>query len=262
MNKKLIQEYLLITFSLTLLFWGGCIFLSQAFGLTVGAPWVRIPYVLGGFSPTVASYVSLKRSGRVRTVKAWLRQVFHVGHSLWVYGEVALFVLVYYAVNCLVNGVTVGAPAFLLLLIVPLMLFGGGNEEAGWRMVLQPELEKALGFHPATLITGAVWWVWHLPLFFIHGTANESMNFLLFGILCLALSYALATVRRTSGGVFPCVLTHCLINGLSATLIFDSSLLSAILCLAATLLLSLLFLKLGVFERKDSQGYSRKNAIR
>lgn len=255
MDKKLVREYLLITFGLMLLFWGGCVFMSQAFGLTADAPWVRIPYVLGGFSPTVASYVSLKRAGRVKTVKKWLRRVFDVRHSLWVYGEIVLFVLVYYVVNCLINGFTVGAPAFLLLLIVPLMLFGGGNEEAGWRMVLQPELEKALGFHPATLITGVVWWVWHLPLFFIHGTANQSMNFFLFGILCLALSYALATVRRTSNGVFPCVLTHCLINGLSATLVFHSSLLSATLCLTATLLLSLLFLKIEVFEKKDSQGH-------
>lgn len=253
MDKKLVKEYLLITFGLMLLFWGGCVCASQVFGLTVDVLWLRVPYMLGGFSPTVASYVSLKRSGRVKTVKEWLRRIFDVRHSIWIYAEVVLFVLMYYVLNCLINGFTLGMPAFLLPLIVPLMLFGGGNEEAGWRMVLQPELEKALGFHPATVLTGVIWWVWHLPLFFIHGTANESMNFFLFGILCLALSYALATVRRTSRGVFPCVLTHCLINGLSATIVFDSSLLSAALCLVVTVLLSLLILKSGIFESKAEQ---------
>ncbi len=249
MDRKLVKEYLFITFALMLLFWGGCVLASRTLGLTVEALWMRIPYALGGFSPTVASYVALKRSGRVKTFREWLKRVFDLRHSLWVYAEALLFVLVYYAVNCLVNGFTAGAPVFVLVVIVPLMLFGGGNEEAGWRMVLQPELEKALGFHGATLLTGGIWWVWHLPLFFIHGTAQESMNFFLFGILCLALSYALATIRRTSRGVFPCVLTHCLINGLSAVLVFESSLLSACLCLGLTVILSLILLRAKIPQK-------------
>ncbi len=249
MDRKLVKEYLFITFALMLLFWGGCVLASRTLGLTVEALWMRIPYALGGFSPTVASYVALKRSGRVKTFREWLKRVFDLRHSLWVYAEALLFVLVYYAVNCLVNGFTAGAPVFMLVVIVPLMLFGGGNEEAGWRMVLQPELEKALGFHGATLLTGGIWWVWHLPLFFIHGTAQESMNFFLFGILCLALSYALATIRSTSRGVFPCVLTHCLINGLSAVLVFESSLLSACLCLGLTVILSLILLRAKTHQK-------------
>ena len=249
MDRKLVKEYLFITFALMLLFWGGCVLASRTLGLTVEALWMRIPYALGGFSPTVASYVALKRSGRVKPFREWLKRVFDLRHSLWVYAEALLFVLVYYAVNCLVTGFTAGAPVFMLVVIVPLMLFGGGNEEAGWRMVLQPELEKALGFHGATLLTGGIWWVWHLPLFFIHGTAQESMNFFLFGILCLALSYALATIRRTSRGVFPCVLTHCLINGLSAVLVFESSLLSACLCLGLTVILSLILLRAKIPQK-------------
>ncbi len=255
MDRKLVKEYLLITFGLMLVFWGGCVLASQVLGLSVEAFWMRVPYALGGFSPTVASYVALKRSGRVMTLREWLKRVFDLRHSLWIYVEALLFVLVYYGVNGLVNGFAPGAPIFMLVLIVPMMLFGGGNEEAGWRMVLQPELEKALGFHGATLLTGGIWWVWHLPLFFIHGTANESMNFFLFGILCLALSYALATIRRTSEGVFPCVLTHCLINGLSAVLVFESSLLSACLCLGLTGVLSRLLLRSEVFNEKAGQGH-------
>ena len=144
--------------------------------------------------------MALKRSGRVKTFREWLKRVFDLRHSLWVYAEALLFVLVYYAVNCLVNGFTAGAPVFMLVVIVPLMLFGGGNEEAGWRMVLQPELEKALGFHGATLLTGGIWWVWHLPLFFIHGTAQESMNFFLF---LLQASVKLAETLHTCPGHIP-----------------------------------------------------------
>ncbi len=125
-----------------------------------------------------------------------------------------------------------------------------GNEEVGWRMILQPELEKKMGFHPAVWITAMIWWFWHTPLFFIKGTVNASMNFFLFGIMCLTLSYALATIRKVSNGVFPCVLTHCLINGLSAAFVFQLSGVSCGLTLAVTVLLSILIVK--IHTRRES----------
>ena len=158
-----------------------------------------------------------------------------------------LFVLIYYTIGCTMNGFEFGAPFFMVFVIVPMMLFGGGNEEVGWRMILQPELEKKWGFNIATIFTAATWWLWHLPIFFIKGTANADMNYYLFGIMCLTLSYALATVRRVSKGVFPCILLHCLINGLSAIFLFNYSLPSCCVSLIVTIVLSNLVLN---FQRK------------
>ena len=266
MEKRLVKEYLLFTFSVMLIFWGTCVFASRKYGFTVDTAWMRILYVIGGFSPTFASYAALKRAGEVKTVGEWLKRIFTVRYSVRAYAEAVLFVLVYFAVNCLVSGYSSGAPLFMAVIIVPMMLFGGGNEEAGWRMILQPQLEKAFGFHAATLFTAAVWWVWHLPLFFIHGTANESMSFLLFGIQCLTLSYAMAAVRKNSGGVFPCILVHCLINGLSAVFVFESSLSGSILCLGAIVFLSVLFCRQtgqggdGCGQTGDQRGNGRANS--
>ena len=260
MKKRLVKEYLLFTFSIMLPFWGICVFMSQKYHFTVDTVWMRIFYMIGGFSPTLASYAALKRNGEVGTAREWLKQIFTVRYGVRVYAEAVLFVLTYFVINCLANGYTAGAPVFMTVIIVPMMLFGGGNEEAGWRMILQPELEKAFGFHAATLFTAGVWWVWHLPLFFIHGTANEYMNFFLFGIQCLTLSYAMATVRKHSDGIFPCILVHCLVNGVSATLVFESSLFGSALCLGVTMLLSALFLsgpdKLDI--RTNQPGKKRK----
>lgn len=125
------------------------------------------------------------------------------------------------------------------------MLFGGGNEEVGWRMILQPELEKNFGFNIATLFTAIIWWLWHLPIFFIKGTANVNMNYFLFGIMCLTLCYALATIRKVSKGVFPCILLHCLINGLSAIFVFNYSPLSCVISLIVTILVSMLILNIN-----------------
>ena len=242
-DLSLAGSFLAITFGLMLIGWGSCAVLSQALDWTVNHPVIRVLFVVGGFSPTVASFWVMRKRQLVRNFRDWLKQVFNVKHSLFTYGCVFLFVAVYYILGCTINGFQLGAPVFMLLVIVPMMLFGGGNEEVGWRMILQPELEKKYGFHAAIWMTAVIWWVWHTPLFFIQGTANASMNYFLFGIMCLTLSYALGVIQKISGGIFPCILTHCLINGLSATFVFQFSAMSCCLTLLVVILLSVFILK-------------------
>ena len=119
-------------------------------------------HIIGGFSPTIASYISLKRNNKVTNLKEWLKKIFDIKHTIWTYALVILFVLIYYALGCAINGFEFGTPIFMLIVILPMMLFGGGNEEVGWRMILQPELEKEFGFHIATIFTAIIWWLWHL----------------------------------------------------------------------------------------------------
>lgn len=245
MNKKLVKKFLIITFAIMIIFWGGCALISQIFNLTVNNIFLRIMHIIGGFSPTIASYISLKRNNKVNTFKEWLKKIFDVKHNILVYGLIILFVLIYYILGCAINGFEIGAPIFMLIIILPMMLFGGGNEEVGWRMILQPELEEKFGFNIATVFTAIIWWIWHFPIFFIKGTANINMNYFLFGIMCLTLSYALATIRKVSKGVFPCILTHCLINGLSAIFVFNFSWGSCIATLFVTIIVSMLILNIN-----------------
>ena len=55
MNKKLVKEFLTITFAIMIVFWGGCALISQMFNLTVNNIFLRIMHIIGGFSPTIAS---------------------------------------------------------------------------------------------------------------------------------------------------------------------------------------------------------------
>ncbi len=243
MNKNLVRDFLIITFSIMIVFWGGCAIISQCCDLTVNNIFLRIMHLIGGFSPTIASYISLKKQDKVKTFKEWLSKIFDIRHNAVVYGIVTLFVVIYYLLGCLINRFEMGAPFFVIIILVPMMLIGGGNEEVGWRMILQPELERKFGFHLATLITGVIWWIWHLPIFFIKGTANADMNYILFGVMCLSLSYALATIRKVSNGVFPCILTHCLINGLSAILLFSFGWVSCLTTLIVMIIVSVVVCK-------------------
>lgn len=60
--------------------------------------------------------------------------------------------MIYYVLGCAINGFEFGTPLFMLIVILPMMLFYGGNEEVGWRMILQPELENRYGFNIATIL--------------------------------------------------------------------------------------------------------------
>ena len=245
MNKKLVKEFLIITFAIMVVFWGVCALISQIFNLTINNIFLRIMHIIGGFSPTIASYISLKRNNKVKNFKEWFKKIFDIKHNIGTYIVVILFVSIYYILGCVINGFDFGTHIFMLIVILPMMLFYGGNEEVGWRMILQPELEKKYGFNIATIFTAIIWWLWHLPIFFIKGTANANMNYFLFGIMCLTLCYALATIRKVSKGVFPCILTHCLINGLSSIFVFNYSWLSCWISLIVTIIVSMLILNIN-----------------
>ena len=76
-----------------------------------------------------------------------------------------------------------GAPIYAIVFMIPMMLLGGGLEEAGWRYILQPELEKKYNFIISTLSVSIIWWLWHLPLFYIQGVAQNELNYFAFGII-------------------------------------------------------------------------------
>ena len=91
-------------------------------------------------------------------------------------------------------------------------LLTGGNEEIGWQGFLQPTLERLLPFPIATVTTGLIWVVWHLPLFFTPGSSQAGTSLLVFTAFCLLGRFWLAALYKTSQSVLYCVLFHGLIN--------------------------------------------------
>lgn len=212
--RKLTTRYLCYTFAIMLLCWGTC-WVCSACGVYMRDYIFLYPlYLLGGWSPTIASYFVLKQFGYVDSFRHWLRNVFALRNAIRSYGMVLVLAVFFILPQCLICGYEQGAPLMFLPFMIPVMLFCGGLEEAGWRYILQPELEKKFGFLVATLITGMVWWLWHLPLFFIQGVSQYGTDFFAFGINVLGLSFALAAIHKCTGSVWLCVLFHCITNSL------------------------------------------------
>jgi membrane protease YdiL (CAAX protease family) len=109
------------------------------------------------------------------------------------------------------------ASGHLLMTVVnlPLVLLLGGplGEEFGWRGYALPVLQDRLGWRAASLGLGLVWGVWHLPLFFIDGTAQAHIPLALFQLSVVAMSVVFAWLgNRTAGSVVAALLFHTAIN--------------------------------------------------
>lgn len=81
-------------------------------------------------------------------------------------------------------------------------LAGPLSEEFGWRGYVQPSLRQYYGRVAVTVVLGAAWGLWHVPLFFREGTGQYdkglvSLEGLLFFPGLFPLTYTIL-VRRLS----------------------------------------------------------------
>ena len=60
--NKLIKDYLSITFLIMIICWGTLIVCSINGIILKDNPLLYVPYLIGGWSPTIASYISLKKN--------------------------------------------------------------------------------------------------------------------------------------------------------------------------------------------------------
>ena len=226
--NKLSKDYLLYTFLIMLICWGICLLCSLKGTSLIDNYLLYLPYLLGGWSPTIASFLALKKNNKITNFKMWLENIFDFKHNIVSYFMVVVLGILFILPQCLISGYENGAPFFAIIIIIPMMLIGGGLEEAGWRYILQPELEKKYNFIVSTLIVSLIWWVWHLPLFYIQGVSQYGQNYLAFGINVLGLSFALASIRKNTNSVWLCVLFHCIANSLSGIYIINDNILGNI----------------------------------
>lgn len=248
--SKLARHYLIVTFVIMAICWGTC-FLCSLCGIYLSKiPLLYIPYLLGGLSPTIASYIVLKKNCQVHSLWEWLKTVFDFRHNLFSYLLPPVLAGIFFFCLCHVSGYTSGAPMIALVFMIPMMLLGGGMEETGWRGILQPELEERYGYTMATVLVAAIWWVWHLPLFFINGVSQYGSDFMTFGMNVAGLSFALSAIKRNTNSTWLCILFHCLINSLHGVFIIRES--RAGSGIAALVLILFSYLFIGIQKKTNT----------
>lgn len=254
-----VQEYLLITFFISWLSWGILILLTALNIVELNSPLGMLLFAIGGFGPTISAIMCLE--GKI-TFKKVIRFIFHSKKGSWSY--FLLFAVLSIACVGLSSFETNPAMPWYILPIVLLVctFVGGGNEELGWRGTLQPVMERIMSkkvkhktwsFVLATLLVGVIWVLWHLPLWFVAGSSQQSINFALFAISAVLLSFWLACLYRRTHSVFYCMLLHGLTNLLMSFFVIK---VNWILCLGYTLMtvLALILSRNTTPVQKDIEG--------
>jgi len=248
LRKKTTVPFLALTFLIAVVTWGICTIFGL-FGFNIeNASWLYIFVALCAFSPTIASYIVLKRKNEVNGIKEWLKTAFSFKCPLRFYLLVVMLIIVYYLPLAIITGLDEAKPFYMFFALIPLVLIGGGIEEIGWSYVLRPELNKKFGLILSSLIVGLIWAVWHIPVFLTQGRIESLSWFGLFTISCIGLSFALGAIMRITKNVFLCVLFHTMSNAVSGTLFeYSDSLFGTVL--SSGLLIAVSIIVVFIFEK-------------
>lgn len=197
-------------------------------------------YVLGGLAPALAALVAVALTPRAGSLREYARRLLRWRLSLvWYLIALCGPPLIAWALAQL-GLLAHAAPPSLLplsraLTLFPLMIIGGGLEELGWRGVAQPALQRRWPLLGACLVVGALWALWHLPLFFLHGTAQYGGSFTRFAAGVCANALLLGWLYARTNSILLCVLAHAASNTASASGLELADAAGGLLWLAAAL---------------------------
>lgn len=184
-QKYLTKKFFFLTFSCSWLLWGAAIL----FGRDISQMPTPILFALAGAAPAMtAVYLTYSAKDKAQIRDFWDRAFnFRRPKVRWLFFSLILppaLVLISGFIDSLLGGRGFQLEArfqtnysLLLTLAVFTLFFGPLPEELGWRGYALDGLQRRFSPLKSSLILGAVWTLWHLPLFFIPGSYQNSLAF-------------------------------------------------------------------------------------
>lgn len=177
-------------------------------------PLLNLLYIIGAWSPAIASFTVLRKKEKVASLKEWLKTMFTIKSAAANYLLLTALFLIYMASLIVTSGLKSVTPGYMFFvwLLASLLLGLGWMEETGWRYILHGAVNKKCGYLIACLTVAPIHLLWHVPL-------GVGELFLWNAINILGLSFAIGAVYNISNGnIFLCILFHCMINAGPRTL--------------------------------------------
>lgn len=210
-TSKVFISYILWTFLIT--------WLCDSISIILGMFDSQVGYlgtifgVIGTLSPTISVYILLKKYGEIDGRKSIKGFIIDIPNNTVAFGVLAVFMawrfVVFYANGDLHNS----RPLYHLVpYLVIQVLFQGGFEEPGWRGFLQPYFESKYNFIIATIFVSIIWFFWHLPLWFIPGSTQSEISFVIFYLQILVNACSLAAIRKITKSISFCMIYHAWCN--------------------------------------------------
>lgn len=250
--------FLALTFAISWLSWATALLL----GGNIASPVVFVLYALGGAGPTLAALVlrllgvRSPRMARAGSTVHWLPVAIGCAAVPAVLAAVLAPVLGAPALTGAEPSVALAEAGGPLLFLITAVVAGPLSEEFGWRGYLQPRLRTRLTPVVTAVVLGAIWALWHAPLFLLVGTWQSSLGLgaglgVLVTMVPMSLTYWFVS-ERLRGGVPGAVVLH-LVGNMALTLLPFTALLGGVVYLVATggIALVVLFLP-GSGARRES----------
>lgn len=240
MKTKIIVQFTLITLAVSFITLGGVVALGHMGFTQEYHPWIFILMVLGGQSPAYVSFLVLWRNGEVSGFKEFMDNVLYTKNKPLLYLFPVAMVALYYAAHIAVSGTSEILPIFMILPLALGALFAGGTESAGWRYILQPGLDKKFGFLISSIATGIIWVMWHIPFFFIPELPQYTMDFWMFAVNVIGMSFIFGAIIRIAGKgtIFLSIIAHTLINATGGVFVHNETWAGTIVAFAVVVIAS------------------------
>ena len=243
MDIRTVVKYLIITFSVTYVCWWGVAALVAYTHFVYGDVLPTIIYIVGNFGPAIAALFCIDGRPYLRSLKKFLFS--YKKYGIWIFLLFVALITLTVGLSSMEWNPQMTALNLFVTLLSSTFIYGG-EEELGWRGILQPTLSKKIAFPLASLSCGIIWALWHLPLWFIEGHPNQSMPFWVQATLGILLCFWLGIIYERSRCLPLCMLFHGLTNVLLSSFVLklDWILISGIvLTTAAAIILWLLDLR-------------------
>lgn len=186
-------------------------------------------FLVSAFGPSFAAFAVLVVFDGIVGLRRWFGQCFRwrVGGRWYAVALLSppLIMLGALTIAAALGEAILTSPVaghiFMAMAQFPMIMLLGGplGEEFGWRGFALPALTPKMGWRVTSLVIGIVWGAWHVPLFFMSGTAQADLPMALFLASTVALSVVFARLSLNAGlSVIPAILLHSAINWWSMVL--------------------------------------------
>jgi membrane protease YdiL (CAAX protease family) len=220
-HNKNVTLFIIITFSFSWLLWLPSVLSS--FGIFEESLIFKGLMLLGSFGPSLAGFALTYFCEGPEATKSLWRRCWH--WYKWYYFLISLFLVpaifgVSFVLELSIDGTTrqgLNTSAdiiYIILLYVTIFFLGGPvQEELGWRGYLLEHLQSVYDALNSSIILGAIWGLWHFPLFYVIGTPYTNQTFFFFLSSTILLSILFTWLNNnTNGSILVAMTFHASIN--------------------------------------------------
>ena len=205
-----IYTFLAGTFGLAFIAFAGMLFVP---GAQSPEGWPGLPiWLLAIWSPSVTAMIMAYRQGKLKNLLKRLVAFRAAGPASTIMLTPILVLAVFVILSGQAPDLSAVSPLLLVGLLGLNLVLGPLGEELGWRGFLLPALEIRMGWLGAAIVVGAIWIVWHAPLW-LFDSPQSAIPFWAFASHAMLYSILMAAAHRLAPtSLVPAVVLHLLFN--------------------------------------------------